>query len=77
MRQLQCDIPAPTKAMLPLDSVTGSVIRTLTASVTLAAVDLDSNASAFDSNAFAFDSDAEHLHLLRLLHLHLNAPCRI
>ena len=39
MRQLQCDIPAPTKGMLPLDSVTGSVIRTLTVSVTLAAVD--------------------------------------
>ena len=39
VRQLQCDIPAPTKAMLHLDSVTGSVICTLTVSVTLAAVD--------------------------------------
>ena len=35
--QLQCDIPAPTEAMLLL--VAGSVICTLTVSVTLAAVD--------------------------------------
>ena len=37
--QLKCDIPVPTEAMLLLDSVAGSVICTLTVSVTLAAVD--------------------------------------
>ena len=39
MRQLECDIPAPTEATLLLDSVAGSVICTLTVSVMLAAVD--------------------------------------
>ena len=39
MRQLECDIPASTEAMLLLDSLTSRVICTLTVSVTLAAVD--------------------------------------
>ena len=42
--QLQCDIPAPTEAMLLL--VAGSVICTLTVSVTLAAVDIQTESTA-------------------------------
>ena len=50
----------------------------------LNAFEFDPNAFAFDPNAFAlamhaFDSTAAHLHLhlIRLLHFHLNAPARI